>query len=356
MDSPMKRKPKLSTLSFCSNRRFGVEIELNALDKKNRPEDGKRPAGIEMVAHEVAKYCEEGVEIKDWEHTQKNEKWIVKPDSSCGIEVVTPPMKGWKGLLKVCRVVEGLALNKEVEADHRCSVHVHIEVADLSKEQLAAVIAHWIKCEPVFLDAMPHERKRNRYCQIIAFSTSIQHDSVLTPDQLIDEIGDVKYYSLNTNQMKKSNYERKTIEIRIAEASGCKDAYLIKNWIRLLIHFVEMAKELPVPVPYDENKPPISNSFLWLDPEDVLTILGFNNNPAKYELSNGLTQTRNWFLARLKKYLSPHTEPGMPRYIPWKQLQDILARFSAEGVEINCEEHLSPVDLTTAIYSENYKF
>jgi len=355
-----KKKAKLPTLSFSSNRRFGIEIELNAFDMKSRPDPGKRVAGIETIAKEVAKFCEQGVEIREWEHTQKNEKWVVKPDSSCGLEVVTPPLKGWRGLLQTCRVVDGLARNPEIKADHRCSVHVHIEVADLSDEQLASVICHWIKCEPVFMDSVPPERKRNRYCQFTGLSNKFQHDTYLSPKQWAEEVGDVKYYSLNCNQMRKAiqagNNDRRTVEVRIAEAGGCKDAFLIKNWVRLLIHFIEMCKLRPVPHEYEEGKPPLTNNLLWLDLEDVLTVLGFNNNPQQFELSNGLTQTRNWFLARLMKNLTPHTQPGMPRYVVWKQLQEVLERFKAEGVEISPEKHLSPSDLAEQLYSENYKY
>lgn len=352
-----KKKVKLPTLSFNSNRRFGIEIELNAFDKKSRPDTGKRVAGIETVAREVAKYCEQGVEIREWEHTQKNDKWVVKPDSSCGLEVVTPPLKGWRGLLQTCRVVDGLSINPEIEADHRCSLHAHLEVADLNNDQLASVIAHWVKCEPVFMDLVPPERKRNRYCQFIGLSNKFQHDTVMDAKAWSDEVGDVKYYSLNCNQMKKAmaqgNNDRKTIEIRIGEAGLCKDAFALKNWVRLLIHFVEMCKMRPLPHPYEEGKPPITNSILWLDPEDVLTILGFNN---QYELSNGLAQTRNWMLARLAKNLTPHTQPGLPRSVAYKQLQDILARFEQEdGLKIGAE-HLRPADLAEQLYSENFKY
>jgi len=360
MATTAKKKAKLPTLSFSSNRRFGIEIELNAFDKKSRPDPGKRVAGIEAIAREVGKFCEQGVEIREWEHTQKNDKWVVKPDSSCGLEVVTPPLKGWRGLLQTCRVVDGLARNPEIEADHRCSVHVHIEVADLTDEQRASVIAHWIKCEPVFMDSVPPERKRNRYCQFTGLSTKFQHNTVLSPKEWTDEVGDVKYYSLNCNQMRKAlqqgNNDRRTIEVRIGEAGISKDAYALKNWVRLLIHFIEMCKVRPIPHEYEEGKPPLTNSLLWLDPEDVFTLLGFNNNPQQYDLSNGLTQTRNWFLARLLKNISPHAQPGLPRHVAWKQVQDMAARFKEDGVDITAEKHLSPSDLTDQLYSENYKY
>lgn len=351
------KKKKIPALSFNSNRRFGIEIELNAFDKRSRPLEGKRVAGIETIAREVGKFCEQGVEIREYEHTQKNDKWVVKPDSSCGLEVVTPPTKGWRGLLGAVRVVEGLSKNPQVEADHRCSVHIHVEVADLTDEQLASVICHYIKCEPVFMDSVPPERKRNRYCQYIGLSNKFQHNTMLPPAKWTEEIGDVKYYSLNCNQMRKAmaqgNNDRKTVEFRIGEAAGCKNPFFIKNWVRLLIHFIEMCKMRPIPHEYEEGKPPLTNGLLWLDPEDVLTVLGFA--PGQYELSNGLTQLRNWFLARLQKHMTPHPKSGLPRSVAYKQLQEIIAAYKDQGVEIG-EQHLLPNDLMEQLYSESYKY
>lgn len=346
---------KLPTLSFNSTRRFGVEIELNAFDGLSRPDGGRaRPMGIEEVCKEVQKHAEEGCEIRTYEHTEKNNSWVIKPDGSCGMEVVTPPFKGWRGVMKVCKVVDAFRVHPKIKADHRCSVHVHAEVADLSDEQLAAVVAWWIKCESVLIDAMPIERKMNRYCQKIGMLPLLQHDSVLTPRELIERISEVKYYTLNGYLMKKSGYKRKTIEARIAEAAGCTDPYLVKNWIRLFLHFIEMTSRRGMPEPYRDGDP--MTGYCWLDPEDVLKVLGFSDNPQVNELSKGLTQTRNWFLARLKKYLTPDTEEGLPRYVAYRELQEILARSEARGVPIREEDHLSPAELADAVYGEDTKY
>jgi len=350
--STKTKTKKLPTLSFNSTRRFGVEIEINAFDGLNRPDGGRdRPAGMEAVCKLVQQYAAEWCQIRGYAHTEKNDTWVIKPDASCGMEVVTPPIKGWKGVMGVCKVVEAFRVHPDIKADRRCSVHVHAEVADLTDEQLAAVVAWWIKCEPVLMDAMPVERKMNRYCQKIGLLSLLQHDSILSPRELIDRIADVKYYSLNTHLMKKSGYVRKTIEARIAEAAGCTDPYLVKNWIRLFLHFIEMTSRRGLPGKYEEGNP--MSGYCWLDPEDVLTVLGFGG---QYELSKGLTQTRNWFLARLKKYLTPDTEEGLPRYVAHRQLAAILDRLKAEGTEIKEDDHLSPEELQEAVYGEDTKF
>jgi hypothetical protein len=69
-DTAMAAKKKLPTLSFSSNRRFGIELEINAFDGRNRPESGKKVAGIDAVCKMVGKYCSTGAEVRDYEHTQ----------------------------------------------------------------------------------------------------------------------------------------------------------------------------------------------------------------------------------------------------------------------------------------------
>lgn len=362
------RKGKNYCLSYDSNRRFGLELEINSDDGENRPPDGGQPKGIKRISKIVQEAVPDmGVEIRGWEHTDGNESWILKPDSSCGMEICSPPMYGWRGLKKAMQVVESLSTG-DVKADQRCSVHVHIEIADLDRNQLGTILAWWIKCEPIFLDAMPVERKRNRYCQFIGMLPHFQHDVSYAPEDIIKRISDVKYYTCNANMFSKNN--RQTVEFRIIEAQGCFDPYLIKNWIRLLIHFVEMTKNMRLPDPYKEpssekDRKDITpwTSLSWLDPKHVFTLLGFNPKPAsipahrpvrKFELSKALTQTRNWFVARLHKYMSRH-KPGGMRYYAFQELESLIEDIKEEDPSFSPEKYLSPTE-KDELYGESYIF
>jgi hypothetical protein len=348
MGTPIKKqRTGKPYLSFGSDRRFGIELELLAFDGKNRPDQGQKPAGIAEVGMLVADNATEGADIRDWEHTNNNEVWVIKPDSSCGMEVCTPIYKGWTGLKKCMDVVAALGRDSRIKVDQRCSVHLHVEVADMEAPDIANVIAHWFKVEPIFMDSVPPTRKRNRYCQFMGLTNLLQHDQRITPGDMIKRVGNVKYYSLNTNQYLRNS--RKTIEFRIIEGDGVKDPYLIKNWTRLIIHFIEMARKRPFPGPYDPNDP--FSSFTWLDTEDVFRLLGFSDNPVEYDLSPGLEETRNWFLARLQKHMSKDEETGV-RYHAYHELQNILRRFADAGTEITPEKHLTPSDLKDALYNE----
>lgn len=334
----MPKNKYLEHIGFTSNRKFGVEIELNAFDKKLRPEPGNKVAGIDHVCQLLQKTTEEGAEVHDYEHTNNNRRWIVKPDSSCGMEVCSPPLTGWKGLEKICRVISKIAEDPLIESDSKCSVHLHVDVANLDDTKVAEIALNYIKCEPIIFDAMPDQRKKNRYCQAIGMTNLFEHDEKFSPASIISRLGDIKYYSINTKAVK-SRGDRQTMEWRLIEGAGCQDAYLIKNWVRFVLHFMEMSMMHGAYKEYRKDDP--TTGMCWLDPEDALKFLGFSNNPHHFHLSEGLKQVRNWFLARVMKYI-PKEEKGNPRSIAWKEFQGIIERFKVQdGVEIS-EYHLKP--------------
>lgn len=284
----------MEKLSITSLRRFGAEIEINAFDLLNRPlgySEGKLPAGIHYVGNLVHKTTNSNVTIHKWGNDHYNDNWVIKPDASCGMEVCTPVLKGWKGVLEVCRVVDAFKNDSKITADSRCSFHVHVDVSNLSEEQLAAVLSWWIKCEPVFMDSVPYGRKKNQYCQFIGLTDLLNvEDGLLYPSGLISRLGACKYYTINTYHY--VNKKRKTIEFRIMESQCCRNSLMAKNWIRLLLHFVEMAVKNGLPSDYTKGDK--WSGYCWLDPNDVFEFLGFDD-----EISDGLQQIRDWFINRL---------------------------------------------------------
>lgn len=283
-----------------SYRRFGVEIELNTADgvvRKLDRDKGDVPLGADRIAVLIRRTLNEPVEIQSWDHNYNNECWIVKPDSSCGIEVCTPVLKGYTGLKNLVQVVETFR-RESISSDNRCSLHVHVNISDLSKSQLASVIAWYIKCEHIFMDSVPPLRKANRYCQMLGMTDFLNTDFSMDPDELLYSISTVKYYSINAYHFMKGggfdcyNSRKKTIEFRIGESDMCLDGLAVKNWVRLLLHFVEMTKNRPMPKKYQEGDR--WTGLVWLDPSDMFSLLGFNQ-----PCSQGLYQIKKWFSDRI---------------------------------------------------------
>lgn len=280
-------------------RRFGVEIEINAFDGRNRPvgqDFGAMPEGIHEVANIVQKNVKEKVFIQKWGNNHNNDSWILKPDSSCGIEVCTPVLKGLNGVHEVCSVVDAFGNESKIKADDRCSFHVHVDINDLSKDQIASVLTWWIKCEYIFANIVPLSRKKNKYCQLISFSDVV--DSVKYPlmssSSLIFSLGRHKYFSVNTYHL--SNNKRKTIEFRIMDSSSCCNYFDAKNYILFLLHFVNITSKLPLPNHYEEGNQ--MTGYSWLDFNNVLDLLEFDTDKT---LSIGMLEVKNWFFMRMKQ-------------------------------------------------------
>lgn len=293
---------KNNGLRFDYCRRFGVEIEVNALDGRSRPVvEGDQPDGIHLVANVVAQRLSTRVEIHEWASVKfhTNNVWMLKLDGSCGMEVCSPVLKGLVGINEVSQVADALDSSPDVKADQRCSLHVHVEVADLSTEDVATILAHWVKCEYSMLLAMPDGRKRNRYCQVIGMSDIFCAENMATPQMILNRLGSYKYYTANVFHLTRGS--RPTVEFRIADHLACTNPSYIRNWIKLLIHFVEVCVEAGYPEQYRPGDS--ETGLLWRKPADMFKFLRFDRPE---ELCPELAETREWLINRINAHSVSH--------------------------------------------------
>jgi len=316
--------------NFFYYRPFGIEAELNAFDGIAETKRSASPKGIHDVANLISSVLGEYVEVRGHGSTHWHRKlghWVLKPDNSCGIEVCSPVSQGWLGLKNIIRVIDSFG---EISVDNRCSFHVHINAADLSKKQIANVLRWWIKCEPVFFDSVPDNRKNSKFCQF--FGLFAWEVAPISDQELIDVFGFEKYLSANTYHLVSGDLE--TLEFRIGEHELCRNAFFAKNWIRLLIHFFEVAKDIE------------PDNLSWLDLADVIAFLGLNG-----DLSAGMEQIRDWFLARIYYNHKSQIDEFFKymRIITNKQVNELINKF-----EIEPQEALHPTLLNEALYGKIY--
>ena len=317
-------------LTFDYKRRFGVEIEANALDGRDfisypLMDKTELPVGIDYIGELISKKLKIQVDVHPWHYTNYNNNWVLKPDRSCGIEICSPVSKGKYGLSEVCSVVDIVSRDSKIPIDDRCSFHVHVNLDDCDDTDIAAILAWWIKCEAVFLDSVPTARKNTRYCQCIGAS-DIFYDEFKEYGYVSEELGQHKYFTINTYHMNKNR--RKSVEFRILGNEGCRSANNAKNWIRLLIHFVEMAKRRSVPRTRGRVDPWFG--LLWLDPKDVFEFLGFIG----CDLAEDMLEIRNWFLKRLKDNVQTDLSGFWSKQARAKSIEEINELIYILGVDI----------------------
>ena len=178
----------------CS-RRIGVEIEYNSTDNESRSRgENDLPVGIYEIAKEVQSQLNESVEVHKWHYTNNNNRWVLKPDSSCGLEICSPPMRGKYGVERVSGVIEHLHSNTDFNSDSRCSFHVHVEIEDFSDSEIMNLLNNWIACELFFFSLCNPSRRINQYCIPIGFCKNFDTEKSYDFETLLGKLSEYKYY------------------------------------------------------------------------------------------------------------------------------------------------------------------
>jgi hypothetical protein len=228
--------------SFCS-RRMGVELEYNSFDRLSRSSsENNLPNGIYVFGDIIKNTLGKSVDINKWHQTNNNDHWIVKPDSSCGLEVCSPPDQPYHALLEIRKVIEGLLSHKSIAADDRCSLHLHVEVEDFDEKDLCALVARWIQFEHFFFFLTKKNRWLNRYCKPLGFYYEFDDSCRVTIKKCMEILSENKYFAINFFHYKKE--KRKTVEFRIMGNDACMDVDDAINWCKLILCFVERCKKL----------------------------------------------------------------------------------------------------------------
>lgn len=272
------------TLKWNFTRRFGIEFEFT-----NRQNELARLA--EITKNVTGSECK----VRNYEHTRDNyNTWVCKTDGSCGTELVSPILSGYAQLKKTAELLPVLQANR-FNIGNQCGQHVHVEIADFTKEQVGVLCSWWIKIERFIMNGTPSHRRNNTYCSLLTQEYNISPFEEYEPNTVREEFGRGRHALNLRNWSVPDNINdtgRGTVEFRFGEMTF--DPEIIKNRVRFLIWFVEMVKVLPAP-----------KDLTWLTPRESLMFLKLLENDKsviQYEYSPAIQSMRKWILKRFIDY------------------------------------------------------
>lgn len=293
-------------------RKFGIELEVTPNFTKNE---------IGMLLEDFELFYGQGRPVRvqpgfqGWADTHANDYWHVKYDSTCGPlgaghdfgwEVASYIGRSEGDLERMAGAAEGLH-RAGLKTNQNCGFHIHIDVADFSPTQIGILIAHWLRIEFCIISACPRHRLQNIYCQLLNFRRLTQGAAYnpLNPLNFWEQMAPLnlnthrnydKRYTLNLIGYRigqeKPYYSRQTAEFRFP---ACMlDDNHVKNWVRLLLCFVDSVKRAKAP---DELK--------TTSVDEALQIIGLKGTDKFILLDEKLSDTKKWFLKNIQAYSEP---------------------------------------------------
>jgi hypothetical protein len=221
--------------------RYGIELELTSMKEK---EDI-----CEALRHHL------GHSIDSWKLERDTSIECSRNQPNCNkFELVSPKLQGEEGLSRISEVLRTLRQNDvDIKINKSMGFHVHVEVADLSQQQLNRVCQNFVNFEDVFDSLVPPSRRSgseesNRYfrsnANALPWTSNRQRHGLLRICHNIVVLANVmnpggRYYKLNLQNLVTKKQE--TLEFR--QHSSTTDFAKISNWIRLCIQFVISSKE-----------------------------------------------------------------------------------------------------------------
>lgn len=214
--------------SWTFDRTFGVEIEFFGISK-----DAAREALLEM-----------GISVKWHGYTHQTTDWwkIVRDGSvnnkgtedGSGLELVSPILKGIKGLEQVKLAVKTL---KEAGAkvDSSCGLHIHLGTNGFTIERFRRVLRFYTTHTEDINSMMDESRRYSTYCGPWRADSLELAENARSMSALVRAQGD-RYRSVNLEAFPRHG----TIEFR--QHQGTLNGREIERWIRFVMGMAWMSR------------------------------------------------------------------------------------------------------------------
>tara|TARA_R110002153_G_scaffold115411_1_gene258585 strand:+ start:5023 stop:6033 length:1011 start_codon:yes stop_codon:yes gene_type:complete len=211
---------------YSNDRAFGIEIEFVGVSR-HEAANAIRDKGV--VCH-----------VEHYNH-ETRDYWKVVTDASLreedgwAGEVVSPILQGVEGIQQLKKVCEGLQ-ECGARINVSCGVHVHLDVRDLSTEQVASIFSRYTAYQSQIDSIMPRSRRESRWCRSQTSSMVEQVKTCSSKVDLAQSFG--RYYKVNMTNVS----GRGAIEFR--QHSGTIEFQKIYNWLKFLQQFTSRSIKL----------------------------------------------------------------------------------------------------------------
>lgn len=170
--------------------------------------------------------------------TLNNTVFASKEDGSLhnqGIEFCSPILQGDAGLAELADILQ-VCNDNGAEIDHKCGLHVHIDLRDFNKQELVRLFYILRKVEHVTRLLVTEERGENEFC-CATLGQIRTHNRNGFDDRVMEHCEDMQRYSAYNFL---SYYDHKTVEVRLHH--GTLNYEEIRNWVLLHLAIVDYAK------------------------------------------------------------------------------------------------------------------
>ena len=222
-------------------RTFGIELELV----------GKRGQQVGLWGRVLQALQAAGMDPAQSTYAGSDySRWQVKPDGSVscggypGCEVVSPVLPadatGWAQVQTVCDALEVA----HATANKTCGMHVHVDIRDLSVEQVKNVVRAYGHFQAEIDSVLPASRRNSRWAAPVwnnwTRSTMLARiEQARTVQDLAYAIG-TRYSVMNLQKYVRTG----TLEFR--QHSGTSEAKKALAWAKWCVAFVEAYKDVNV--------------------------------------------------------------------------------------------------------------
>lgn len=235
------KKKRQDSSHVMSNRRFGIEIECYGISQQRAKRaiiDAGISASISGYNHRTP---------RNWKvSTDGSIEWNDRNVHGDALEVVSPPLKGKRGLKEVLKVAKALE-DAGARVNKTCGFHVHVDAAGLKKTEIYNVAHRYMLFEKDIDQFMPPSRRQNDYCHSMkSLLTEKQKRKILL---LKTERGQTFKEALRTILTDDDRYHKCNIQayvrhgtIEFRQHNGTVDGNKMVNWIKFCLNFVERSK------------------------------------------------------------------------------------------------------------------